>query len=314
MDNYKLKIGFIALKENYFLLKYLFFSWKLFPIFIAILLLSGTAFSEQKEVPFKARWFPEKVRQGDIFVVNVLMPNDAHSLTGNFQNKDLSFYKIKNDELFQTLIGIDMETEPGIYKLAIMAKSNSGKTLKGIYNIKINKKDFGEQRISLPKEMVELDQDTLKQIDEENKKLKEIWAIERNDKIWYGKFIKPLNGEIISSFGVRRILNGLPKSPHTGVDLRAGIGEEIRSSNTGIVIFVSEMFFCGKSVIVDHGRGLYTMYFHLSKIDVKEGQRVKKGEILGLVGSSGRSTGPHLHWGVRLHDARVDPISLLKLR
>ena len=294
--------------------KVCFLLYGLLSLFLPILFLSGTGFAKQKEVFLKVGWFPRKVEQGDICVVNVLVVKGARSLTGEFQGKDLSFYKVKKGRLFRTLIGIDMETDPGTYKLLISAKKRSGKTIRGRYLIRVKKRDFGEQRITLPEKMVELDEDTLKQVEEEGKKVKEIWIDERSDRLWRGKFIKPLNGEIISPFGVRRILNDFPRNLHSGVDLRAGMGEEIRSSNAGIVVLVDELFFSGKSVVVDHGRGLYTMYFHLSRIDVEEGQRVKKGEILGLAGSTGRSTGPHLHWGVRLHGARVDPLSLLRLK
>jgi murein DD-endopeptidase MepM/ murein hydrolase activator NlpD len=310
----KLKIHLIALKKYPFSLQHPFFIWGLLSLFLITLFLSGTAFAKQKEVSLKVSWFPRKVKQGDICVVNVLVAKGARSLKGEFQGKDLSFYKIRKGRLFRTLIGIDMETDPGTYQLAISAKSRSGKTVKGRYRIRIKKRDFGEQRITLPEEMVELDEDTLKQVEEEGEKVKEIWTKERSDRIWRGKFIKPLDGEIISPFGVRRILNDLPRNPHSGVDLRAIMGEEILSSNAGIVVLVGELFFSGKSIIVDHGRGLYTTYFHLSRIDVEEGQRVKKGEILGLAGSTGRSTSPHLHWGVRLHEARVDPFSLLRLK
>lgn len=305
-------MGKRGLKNTKF--KVCFLLYGLLPLFLSILFLSGTAFAKQKEVSLKVGWFPRKVEQGDIYVVNVLVAKGARSLTGEFQGKALSFYKVKKGRLFRTLIGIDMETDPGTYQLVISAKSRSGKAVRGRYRIRIKKRDFGEQRITLPEEMVELDEDTLKQVEEEGEKVKEIWTKERSDRIWRGKFIKPLDGEIISPFGVRRILNDLPRNPHSGVDLEAGMGEDIRSSNAGIVVFAGELYFSGETVIVDHGRGLYTMYFHLSRIDVEEGQRVKKGEILGLAGSTGRSTGPHLHWGVRLHDARVDPFSLLRLR
>lgn len=291
-----------------------FFILGLLSLFLSILLLSGTAFSKEREGSLKVSWFPRKVKQGDVCVVNVFVPKGTRLLTGEFQGKNLSFYKVKKRRLFRTLIGVDMETEPGTYQLVIAAKSSSGKTVNGRYRIRIKKMDFGEQRITLPEEMVELDEDTLKQVEEEEKKVKEIWIKEKSDRIWRGKFIKPLGGDIISPFGVRRILNGLPRNQHSGVDLKAGMGEEIRSSNNGIVVFVGELYFSGESVVVDHGRGLYTMYFHLSRIDIEEGQRVKKGEILGLAGSTGRSTGPHLHWGVRLHGARVDPFSLLRLK
>ncbi|MGH7845416.1 MAG: M23 family metallopeptidase, partial [Candidatus Binatia bacterium] len=106
--------------------------------------------------------------------------------------------------------------------------------------------------------------------------------------------------------------NGLPRSPHTGVDLRAPLGTEIVAANHGKVVVRDEFFFGGKTVVLDHGGGLYTMYLHLNDFRVTDGLLVRKGEVIGWVGMTGRVTGPHLHWGVRLLGARVDPLDLVK--
>ena len=108
-------------------------------------------------------------------------------------------------------------------------------------------------------------------------------------------------------------LNNIPKSPHTGVDVACHEADKVRAPNNGVVVLVENMFFSGNSVFLDHGQGIYTMFFHLSKVLVAPGQQVKKGDVIGLVGSTGRSTGPHLHWGVRIQGARVDPLELIKL-
>ncbi len=121
----------------------------------------------------------------------------------------------------------------------------------------------------------------------------------------------PVPGAITSPFGRRRVINGSPRSPHTGVDLRAAAGAEIIATNHARVVLVDDFYFGGKSVVLDHGGGLYTMYFHLSDFRVKEGSRVRKGGVVGLAGMTGRVTGPHLHWGARLNGARVDPFELL---
>jgi len=109
------------------------------------------------------------------------------------------------------------------------------------------------------------------------------------------------------------MINDEPRSPHTGIDIIAPEGSPVRATNNGKVILTDDLFFSGNSIILDHGQGLYTMYFHLSKFLVKVGQKVGKGDIIGLMGSTGRASGPHLHWGVRLQETRVDPISLMSL-
>jgi murein DD-endopeptidase MepM/ murein hydrolase activator NlpD len=111
---------------------------------------------------------------------------------------------------------------------------------------------------------------------------------------------------------MERIINGQRKSPHTGVDLESEAGTPVMASNSGMVVLVDDLFFSGKSVIVDHGWGLYSMYFHLSEGRVKE-EIESGGDVLGRVGSTGRSTGPHLHWAIRMNQVRVDPLSLLRL-
>jgi murein DD-endopeptidase MepM/ murein hydrolase activator NlpD len=112
---------------------------------------------------------------------------------------------------------------------------------------------------------------------------------------------------------MRRIINNIPKNPHTGVDLSAEEGEPVRAPNDGVAVLVEEQFFSGNSVVLDHGQGIHTMFFHLSKVNVHRGQAVRKGDVIGFVGSTGRVTGACLHWGVRVQGARVDPLELIHL-
>ena len=115
------------------------------------------------------------------------------------------------------------------------------------------------------------------------------------------------------NFGHRRVFNGQPRAPHSGADLRARTGTPILAANSGRVVLAKDLFYSGNAVFIDHGLGLFTTYLHLSKIDVAVGDIVEQGQQIGLAGATGRVTGPHLHWGVRLLDARVDPFSLVRL-
>jgi murein DD-endopeptidase MepM/ murein hydrolase activator NlpD len=178
----------------------------------------------------------------------------------------------------------------------------------------VEKADFGIQELSLPSSMVHLDEKTLERVNKEERRLNSLFRAFREERLWRGAFIQPVEGELSSAFGLSRILNGQLRSPHTGIDLGAEEGTPVLASNSGIVVLVETLFFSGKSVILDHGWGIYSMYFHLSEVLVKEGDRVDQGAILGRVGSTGRSTGPHLHWGIRMNGARVDPFSLLKIK
>jgi murein DD-endopeptidase MepM/ murein hydrolase activator NlpD len=134
------------------------------------------------------------------------------------------------------------------------------------------------------------------------------WDRQRPDSL---RFLTPIDGPVSSPFGLRRFFNEQPRKPHSGLDLAAAEGAPIRAPAGGRISDTGDFFFNGNTVFVDHGQGLVTMYCHLSRIDVKPGQQVQAGEIIGAVGQTGRVTGPHLHWSVSLNDARVDPMLFL---
>ena len=120
-------------------------------------------------------------------------------------------------------------------------------------------------------------------------------------------FDKPVQGPLSSPFGLRRFFNGEERNPHSGLDFAVGAGTPIKAPAAGKVILIGNYFFNGNTVFVDHGQGLISMFCHMSKVDVKLGQSLPRGGIVGRVGATGRATGPHMHWNVSLNDARVDP-------
>jgi murein DD-endopeptidase MepM/ murein hydrolase activator NlpD len=131
--------------------------------------------------------------------------------------------------------------------------------------------------------------------------------------MWKGKFIPPLSTSISSPFGVIRVINQGEDSRHRGVDYRGSKGKPIRAINTGIVVLSEELFYGGNTVMINHGGGVYSIYMHLSEFRVKEGDRIKKSDVIGLVGATGRATGPHLHLSVRVRGKSVNPESLFSL-
>ncbi len=248
---------------------------------------------------------PNKIGPGDIATVAV--KNAAGPVTGTFNGIRLHFNPVKNT--FKALLGIDLNTEPGTYPLEVM--SNGKKLLK---KIKIVKKKYPVQRLTLPEDMVVLSPENEARTERDQKKTAAIWPVD-SERLWRGAFIDPLPGkEIGTPFGVRRIINKIPKNPHSGIDITADEGDPVLAPNDGVAVLVDDLFYSGHSVILDHGQGIYTMFFHLSKINVRYGQAVMKGEVIALVGSTGRATGAHLHWGVRMQGAKVDPLKLIKLK
>jgi len=151
----------------------------------------------------------------------------------------------------------------------------------------------------------------LQRIKNEKKEIRRIYAGSSNTRLWYGSFKKPLDSDITSAFGTQRLFNGQLKSYHRGTDLRAKAGTPVYASNFGIVRLAKNLFYSGNIVIVDHGKGIFTNYAHLSKIQVVAGQQVAQGDQIGLSGASGRVSGPHLHWGVKINGAYVNPLQFL---
>jgi murein DD-endopeptidase MepM/ murein hydrolase activator NlpD len=181
--------------------------------------------------------------------------------------------------------------------------------------VAIKPRRFRVQRLTLPSHMVELDADTERRADAESARLRTLYQTATPERLWRGPFTRPVAWDGAGEgFGARRIINGKPRMPHSGLDYAAGRGTPVVAANRGRVALVAEFFFPGRLVALDHGLGLFTLYMHLDRADVEEGAIVERGEPLGTVGASGRATGPHLHFAVHVRAARVDPAALLTLR
>jgi len=253
---------------------------------------------------------PSNLKQGDVFKIGLMTDGEA-MVWGDFQGKEIIFYPRADGRGYEALVGVDLECPVGTYPLNITVRGGSWASNR-VFHVKVARAFFGVQRITLPPEMVDLDAETLRRVKGEKRRIEALWVVRSEDRRWNGEFLAPLEGGISTFFGVRRILNGQRRSRHNGIDIRAPKGEEIHSPNDGRVVMVDDLFFGGKTVVVDHGQGLYSFYMHLDKVVVPMSRDVRKGDVIGTVGSTGRATGPHLHWGVCLNGARVDPISLME--
>jgi murein DD-endopeptidase MepM/ murein hydrolase activator NlpD len=171
---------------------------------------------------------------------------------------------------------------------------------------------FPERHLTLPDEKVFLNPEDLKRVQAEAAKLKSLWPV-RTDKLWQGDFILPLGNSISTAFGTKRIINKKKNSIHRGIDIRGKKGEDVRATNRARVILAEELFYGGNTIILDHGQGIYSLYMHLSAFNVAVDDIVAKGSVIGFVGSTGRSTGPHLHFGIKVLNVNTNPISLTEL-
>ncbi len=211
------------------------------------------------------------------------------------------------EKAWQGFLGVDLRAKPESYVLDIKSMPSGRKKLLAL---EVVEKDWGVRRLTLPKKMVDLDSKTLERARKESKVMKSLWRASVDRPLWRGKFLRPVPGKVLGPFGRRSIINSQPRSPHSGVDLRGKSGTPVKATNHGKVVLVCDHFFSGRSVVIDHGGGIQSMYFHLDSITVRKDDMIEKGQVIGRMGSSGRATGPHLHWGIRMNGARVDPIGL----
>jgi murein DD-endopeptidase MepM/ murein hydrolase activator NlpD len=211
-------------------------------------------------------------------------------------------------------VGVDLEKAPGEYELKVTGQTASGGKISCSARVTVRKGRFATEKLQVGKQFVEPSPEQIKRADEERQKLRDIFDHVTPERLWDGKFRIPLDGVTTgSNFGRRRILNGNPGSPHGGVDLPAATGTPVHAAQSGRVVLAEELFFAGNTVVVDHGLGIYTFYGHLSEIDAKVGDALEAGAVVGKVGATGRVTGPHLHWGLTVGKARVNPLQLVTL-
>jgi murein DD-endopeptidase MepM/ murein hydrolase activator NlpD len=259
----------------------------------------------------KVSWSPREVKQGDVLAVMVKPKATAVSVAGDWAGTAIYFYK-QEQGVFSGIAGVDLKTPPGPYLLRVEVKDHKGRSSEQVFEVQVEAGGFEVQRLTLPQELVDLKGEALKRVLAENKLLMGIFNQVRPERLWRLPFVRPVDGPITGAFGLRRIINGQDRSPHNGVDIGAPLGTEVVACNSGMVVFAQELYLSGKTIIIDHGFGLYSMYFHLSEMRVKAGDTVAINDCIGLVGATGRVTGPHLHWGIRLLRARVDPSALLR--
>ena len=252
------------------------------------------------------------IHPGEVVVLEVRPSENLATLSATAFGNSLRFFRTSS-EVWVALLGIDLTTEPGSYDVLVLATARDGEVTRQSYTLSVGQKDFPTRRLNVDPSFVSPPASVIERIQREARQLDEIFATATEDRLWSGGFLRPVPGDSTSSFGRRSVFNGQPRSPHSGTDFRGAEGTPIKAPNAGIVVLAADLYFSGNVVIIDHGWGLYSYFAHLSSIAVDEGFQVEQGDVVGAVGATGRVTGPHLHWTVRLNDARVDPLSLMTL-
>jgi len=206
------------------------------------------------------------------------------------------------------LLGFGRDAPP---KVKVRATLPGGATI--VRAVKVARRDYKIQRIDgLPPRQVTPTPEDLVRIRADNAAIARARARDTGEPLFMSRFVWPVHGRVSGVFGSQRILNGEARRPHSGVDIAAPAGTPVAATADGIVrVAHGDMYFTGRTVVIDHGHGLTSVYAHMSRISVRAGQRVAKGETIGAVGASGRATGPHLHWGVALFKTHLDPVLLV---
>ncbi|HJT19114.1 MAG TPA: M23 family metallopeptidase [Nitrospira sp.] len=254
-------------------------------------------------------------KQGQIVIVKVPAEEPVAEVKGTFLDRSIPFfreYRPGEAAGYIGLLGIDMQDSPGMHELAVDVREGD-RTKHLSFNVLVTKEKFVTEHLKLPKDKVDLDEKALARWKVEQEQVKQALAENSALRLWHSSFLEPVRGKRSGIFGSVRIMNGQSRSPHNGEDIGAPLGTDVVATNDGVVRLTVDHFFSGKGIFVDHGLGFYSMYFHLSDVLVKDGDLVKAGQVIGKVGATGRATGPHLHWGVKLNGARVNPYALLDL-
>lgn len=279
---------------------------------------SFTGYTEQQNVFIKNS--PSQPGQGEVMLLTIISKFNVTPTLLVFQEKTLSFQpcpaeiepSAEGSACHFALVSIPIDITPGTHNLTINL-SGAEYTQKITFPFQIVSRQYPEEHLTVEPKMVEFPPEILKRIQEEQTALVTSMNRETNRMYWTPWFVWPVPAEIKSPFGLKRFFNGQPRAPHAGIDLKGSIGDPVRATNNGHIVFLRDCYLSGKTIVIDHGHGLYSIYCHLSKTYVKPEEEVKKNQIIGEVGRTGRATGPHLHWGISLHGIRIDPQSLMRL-
>jgi len=285
----------------------------LLSVALACVLAAVPVFAQDE--PPTLRLTPDRVKQGGITALRIGGTAPAGRLRLRVGSREIPLAPPRPDGSRLVWIGVDLEQSPGPLDVVLEGTMNTSRPARARAGLVVLDAGYPVQRLSVPRSFTELDAPTLERVAREKRVLDRLWETATPARFWHSPFRAPLEEPARGTgFGLKRIINGDPRAPHTGVDFSVPAGTPVLASNAGLVALADEHFFGGRSLVLDHGEGLYTMYFHLQESLAQPGQRVTQGELIGRVGSTGRASGPHLHWGVRLYGARINPEDLLQLR
>jgi hypothetical protein len=285
---------------------------KLFTLII-VSFVTQSLFAQKESAIKNVFWQPNELQPGSVILLTVELNHPASTVSGSLLGKELLFFHSREAKVWYSLAGVDVATTPGSYDVGIRASRSGDRVAHTVKSMEIGSMTFRAGDVSVPENFVQPDEASQRKIAADQRLKKRAFAHFIPTPQWSGDFIKPIDAAPTNSFGMTRIFNEELTSEHRGIDFPVKEGSPVMSSNSGTVVLARDLFYEGNCVMLDHGQHFFTIYMHLSKIQVREGQKVRKGQRLGLSGATGRVTGPHLHLGVHWEGADIDPTKLLAL-
>jgi murein DD-endopeptidase MepM/ murein hydrolase activator NlpD len=280
--------------------------------------------------PAPSRWSvsiqPVHLFNGSPVLFRVTAPRRVRALSANWLGHQIDFTYDAAGKFWFALAGVSLETKPGSYAIELHGATASQPSAASAVEqpsppsftfekkFRIASQHYPRIPLKVPDRYTAPPPEDQAEIEKDKQIKAETFKTVTPDREWDGSFVTPVSGGISDVFGVQRVFNGTVESTHQGLDFHAPTGTEVSAINSGRVILAQPMFFEGNFIVIDHGQGLLTLYLHLSKFLVKEGDEVKKGQLIGLSGGTGRATGPHLHLAVRWQGVYLDPQALLNLK
>ncbi|MDF1565393.1 MAG: M23 family metallopeptidase [Deltaproteobacteria bacterium] len=263
------------------------------------------------------QWYPEQPGRGDPLVVEVRLEGEGAAdwkIGATFLKHRLAFFPWGEQQ--RALAPIAVTTEAGTHPLQVVLTRGEGEarqTLERTVGVPVAEVEFEQSTLRVSPRFTSPPKQARARIRRERALIKKAWRKQSDQRLWRGAFQRPMTTEVTGVFGTERVFNDKVESRHLGLDLDGKTGDPIQAVAGGRVVLAGHLFYTGRCVFIDHGLGLFSVYFHMSELKVAEGDRVEKGQVIGLVGRSGRVTGPHLHFGAKLQGVYVRPSTLFAL-
>jgi murein DD-endopeptidase MepM/ murein hydrolase activator NlpD len=257
---------------------------------------------------------PAQLVNGSPVVIEVTPPGGLTALSGKWLEHDLLFSYDAATKAWYGIAGVSLETRPGVYALELKGTTSRSAEITFSQKITVRAAKYPSVAVTVAKRYTEPSKEQLERIQQDKTVKHDVFQHTDPEREWSGSFRPPVDVRVSDVFGTRRTFNGKVQSMHQGLDYAAPTGTLVAAANAGTVLLAGPLYFEGNCVVLDHGQGLLTLYLHLSETSVKQGERVARGQKIGLSGGTGRATGPHLHLAVRWQGVYLDPATPLTLK